>query len=450
MDTLDLLDGKDALEIKIISFLISKKNQVSKKKLLQKFSVSEKTLVNLVDSINIKNFEIFKFSIIQYSDSERSFKIEDIVEVYYSKILTSYIINSINFKIIDLTFKKYNSLTQDFPQLLLISRANFFRRLKDINIFLQEFGICIRANSFVGNELQILHFRQMFYQEIYLEKKLSDLISNIDQIEELVLELEKHFQVKFEAKQKAKLLLWCSWYFERKNCRHNEECLIVKEFVNTKLSFKDVREILQNFFLKYKINLTEYDYECTYIFMIAEDIYPKHSYVRKKILNESIIENDFISKKLLSIEKKVNEISDFKRIDIVDFYLYSLLVSVIFFKGRFTSILGRSHKNDIVNINNETYVNMISYFLNQVDMNFSKSERKYIAERYISYVNTQLIGMKKIYIGISADVNPIYEEFIVKKIIESTSFDVEVVKSNYFNSDQYDLVLTTVAPTVLD
>ncbi|MCD8506232.1 MAG: helix-turn-helix domain-containing protein [Alkalibacterium thalassium] len=161
------LEKNEVREITIFNQLVLNGGTLSYGKMLDQLGVSKASLENDLSSIAIR-IEGFDQKVqLHYDGQTIGLSMSD--DLSLQQIYRLYLDQSIKLQIITFLFKHQEFSITQLTQKLAISESSLFRKIKELNSHLKEFGIKIRNGQMQGEELQIRYFYFQFY--CYIEDK---------------------------------------------------------------------------------------------------------------------------------------------------------------------------------------------------------------------------------------------------------------------------------------
>lgn len=431
-----LLDNHDLLEYRLMTYIFERDFSVSKKDIFEKLFTTNRTLDNMIASINLRVKGYAERSdLILFDNYTKSYFINKKFRNLKLSILSEYVTTSVNFKILDSILTDSYMTVEKCIRQNMISRANFFRRLKHINKLLSEFDLVIRNCKLVGTEGQVQYFRQQFYQNIYPEKYLYLKIKHMNQLEKLIVLLEEHLKSHFNYYQKAKLLFWFT-YFIGNSKKSSSVPKRVYDFVKNKATFQQLIAIVKPFFFKMGIQLSFSELANTFLFMVSDYLVPKHSVFWNHLLSESFSENDLIAKRLNILAYELKEMNTNEEWNLKNYYLYGAHVTACFFKGEIQYLEEDQlikapviHKEQIRKVIDK-YVKEEGTVTNDI-----------LVDKYYLYLNIRLVFRQKIHIGIALYFDPMITEYFFRHLVAELLVDKTICIEEYNPKRQYDLVI---------
>ena len=156
MEIWDLLDTAEKNQVLIIQEVLASDGLVSLEDLHTKLSLSYSTLDDYIGHI-ITLSKSYSQKVI-WKLTDECLELTKNNEFSLKQLTTYYYENSLNIRLIYYLYSGETTTIVGLTQLLSISASSVHRRLRDINILLEEFDIQIRSNKFVGSEIQIRYF----------------------------------------------------------------------------------------------------------------------------------------------------------------------------------------------------------------------------------------------------------------------------------------------------
>lgn len=148
-----LLDRSADLQVRIIRRLYRNKGSATKEELMQEFQVSLPTLHKYLDEINASlEAQRGKLRVV-FSGPELFLKLDP--EFTLHELIIDRLKDSVKYQLL---VEHLDGLRKEIPyftQKFQISRASFFRKIKELNTVLKEFKLTLENGEIQGDELQI-------------------------------------------------------------------------------------------------------------------------------------------------------------------------------------------------------------------------------------------------------------------------------------------------------
>lgn len=252
----EIIDKKEAHKVGILRYLLLNTN-VSFDKLMKERNLSKNTLKLYIQEIGVLGEELNKKLIVKREDDFLSLEMS--ADLNLDIIITHYILDSIEFKILNyLLYHQKFSIIQ-LTRELSISESSVFRKIKRINFLLEEFGISIKNGRLIGEELQVRYFYFLLYD--YLIKNNQSFAINhkkYSQISTQARGLIGALAIDIRRSAEISLQIWLEISRLRQNSKQGRKNNLVKKsrlFQKDKL-YKDIYTFMTDYF----VSSSEYDF----------------------------------------------------------------------------------------------------------------------------------------------------------------------------------------------
>ncbi|MGM0213265.1 helix-turn-helix domain-containing protein [Enterococcus sp. AZ109] len=265
-----LLDRSDDLQIRIIRNLYRSGGIGTKGELMQEFQVSLPTLYKYLDEINAsleaQNGKLRIF----FEGPSLSLKLAP--EFTIHELVIDRLKESIKYQLLvehlDGLKKEITYFTQKFQ----ISRASFFRKIKELNEILAEFKLTLENGEVQGDELQVRYF---YFQLLWYTE--SRITSDIElSMRRMVIEhLESTFQKRFPEDIQRKIALYLEIFSRRRKKQEQFQILISEEEEKTisPVVLRQVKEALAIYTERYAITIETFELKSFYFFLCNINIF---------------------------------------------------------------------------------------------------------------------------------------------------------------------------------
>ncbi|MGG5341583.1 helix-turn-helix domain-containing protein [Enterococcus sp. AZ192] len=452
MKTEELLDKKEAREIQILKKVILAGGRMEDTELLNHLGVSKASFESDLKELGYYLNPYSKDCRLFYDGQWVSVEMSDRFSV--SKVVDDYIRASIKFQLIDHLFHYREFTMAQLTTKFMISESSLFRKIKELNQLLTEFGLKIRNGQLKGEELQIRYFYFQVYwfltpYEQHRERTLTQ--QNIRIIEAL----EKALSLSFEEYGKLKISLWLT--ISKKRLAVQSKTF--KEVRNKSLNleqdpfFKTIRSFVLRFFSRYPLEIDEEESMLHFIFLtsmsvLTETDFIQYSLVRGRRTPSSLADTFVLEHVILyyrpqkfypELEKKI-------------FYYFSQIHSrLYFFKGE----LELFDKENIWQKEQQLSSHRLGEFAHVLlDKSLS-----YLGERYepgnslhewslvkylsvLSIIDFEIIG--EVRVGIDLKMDLLYKEAMTQVLVLSLKNLNGLTIEPYDPKYTYDLLITNV------
>lgn len=213
------LEKNEIREVTIFKQLILNGGSLSYVEMLDYLKVAKASLDNDLDSISSRIGFLSDQVNIKYDGQGISLEMSN--EYSLQQIYYLYLNQSVKVKLINFLFKYQEFSIMQLTEELAISDSSLFRKIKELNNYLKEFGIKIRNGQLHGEELQIRYFYFQFYN--FIENKESFVDSHLDnQITQAVQAVENFLKVTIESENRQRLAIWMIISKNRVNSREKK------------------------------------------------------------------------------------------------------------------------------------------------------------------------------------------------------------------------------------
>ncbi|MBO1308484.1 helix-turn-helix domain-containing protein [Enterococcus sp. 669A] len=265
-----LLDRSADLQIRIIRHLYRSGGVGTKEDLMREFQVSLPTLHKYLDEINASlEAQDGKLRII-FDGPELFLRLAP--EFTIHEMMIDRLKDSIKYQLLvehmDGLKKEITYFTQKFQ----ISRASFFRKIKELNDALAEFKLTLENGEVQGDELQVryFYFQLLWYTE---SRVTSDIELSMRQM--VIDHLEATFQKQFPEEIRQKIALYLEIFGRRRKKQDQFQIQITKEEEKTisPKVLKLVKEALSIYSERYAITIETFELKSFYFFLCNINIF---------------------------------------------------------------------------------------------------------------------------------------------------------------------------------
>lgn len=271
------LEKNEVREITIFKQLVLNNGILSYGKMLDHLSVSKASLENDLESITSR-IEVFNDQVqVDYDGQEIKLTMSDHISLQH--IYRIYLDQSIKMEIINYLFKHQEFSITQLTQQLAISDSSLFRKIKELNTHLKEFGLKIRNGQLQGEELQIRYFYFQFYYYIEDKSALIHLRSD-QQITQAVQSVENFLQVNIVPENRQRLNIWLIISKSRitnKNKNYKQLHKQMQPYLKDPLYHK-IHVMVLRYYSRYSIEVDEEEAMLHFAFLLAFPILTEHDF----------------------------------------------------------------------------------------------------------------------------------------------------------------------------
>ncbi|WP_368645468.1 helix-turn-helix domain-containing protein [Alkalibacterium putridalgicola] len=444
------LEKNEVREITIFNQLVLNHGVLSYKDMLDHLAVSKASLDNDLESIAARMSDFDKQVYIQYDGQNIELIMGDHISLQH--IYRLYLDQSIKIKIINYLFKHQKFSITQLTLKLAISESSLFRKIRDLNSHLKEFGIKIRNGQLHGEELQIRYFYFHFYS--YIEDKTTLFTVHADsQMIQTMQSLENFLKVTILPENRERLSTWLFISKSRitiKNQKHKYLREKMKPYVKDPLYHK-IQVMILRYFSRYSIEVDEGEAMLHFVFLLAfpiltEDDFHEYTLIRDRhapvaaldmYIAETII-NHFKFRKLpYMLEREI-----YYHLTHIHTQLYFFQGDIERFEYRYISAKEKQIFGDnLVTFSREIIGTSIKRF--RVEAGDDNSLIKMGVFKYINLLLLLSFKMAKVLqIGIDLKMDELYKETLSELLILKMSPIQGIHIERYEPNKEYDLILT--------
>lgn len=190
-----------------------------------------------------------------------------------------FLADSINYKILEILYNQGKIDFTDIAETLYLSQASYYRRIKQINMILQEFLIKIDGGLMTGEEHQI---RQFYFQLFWNGRPLEQTIqsNNDPEISFLMNLIQKQIEVEFTPFEYHKFFPWLRITKRRIRSVNRGTSKVIEKFlpeIMTHPLYRKLRLLFLRYLSRYTIKWNEYEAAFIFLFIQAANVIPYQS-----------------------------------------------------------------------------------------------------------------------------------------------------------------------------
>lgn len=455
MNVEHFLEKNEVREITIFNQLVLNHGVLSYKDMLDHLEVSKASLNNDLESITARISPLVKQVDIQYDGQNIELTMSD--HVSRQDIYRLYLDQSIKIKIINFLFRYQKFSITQLTQKLAISESSLFRKIRELNSYLKEFGLKIRNGQLNGEELQIRYFYFQFYS--YIEDKTQLFTLNPDsQMTQTIQSLENFLNVTIVPENRQRLITWLIISKSRitiKNQKSKQLREQMKPYVKDPLYHK-LQVMLLRYFSRYSIEVDEVEAMLHFAFLLAfpiltENDFHEYTLVRNRHAPVASL-NTYIAETIINHFK-------FRRLPYMleramYYHLTQIHTRLYFFHGdieiyEYEDVLAKEKQivgDDLVTFAQELLETSIESFGIKAEENNSL-----LTMGLFKYINLLLLisfkMAKVLQIGIDLKMDGLYKETLSELLILKMRPMKGIQIERYESNKEYDLILTNKKPT---
>lgn len=451
------LEKNEIREVTIFKQLILNGGSLSYVEMLDYLKVAKASLDNDLDSISSRIGFLSDQVNIKYDGQGISLEMSN--EYSLQQIYYLYLNQSVKVKLINFLFKYQEFSIMQLTEELAISDSSLFRKIKELNNYLKEFGIKIRNGQLHGEELQIRYFYFQFYN--FIENKESFVDSHLDnQITQAVQAVENFLKVTIESENRQRLAIWMIISKNRVNSREKKYQYVHKQmqpYLEDPL-YQKIRIMVLRYFSRYSIEVDEEEAMLHFAFLLAFSILTEHEFHEYTLMRDRrapIASLDTYIVETIIIHYKFRRLPYMLERDMF-YHLSHIHTKLYFFKGdievyEYEEMLGKEKQftgRNLVSFAHTLLTTSTKKFM--VDEDVENSLLKMELLKYISLLAIVTFKMTTIVqIGIDLKMETIYTETLNQMLMLNMRH-INGIKVETYRPDKdkdYDLILTNEQPS---
>lgn len=454
----EILDSWDEKQYHLLVFLHKNNFSATKEDCLSALNLNISTFNKLINSLEELASSSSLFTLSKHGQvlSMRIPFDKNLDDIFHYLLLSS-----VKYQIISELFHKETLHIPDLEKKLGISYSTFYRKLDEINLILDEFGIKIENKLIVGSELQIRHFLVELYTMTRTWKLTSEQISD-KSVFDLVIKLNEQFNlelsdiaigrivsylmiVKFRYLQKKVSAIGSSdWFFDDTSFEK-----FANAFARSPL-YSPCSDYMDTFFSSYGIAAKENEPLALVIFLMGNHILADRSILYTDLIS---VEADaqpmtyFIKAKLLNCFIE-NEVISSDQQEELAYLLSQITWNHCFFKGWVTTEKSQMDQKEFENISRlfgakDFITNFFTgYFpeiVHSIDLlNYFNSD---LYQLTIYYLKGNYSGLS---IGVHIEGSILMKKILTPMIVKRLNSLNFITASTFDKSSHYDLVISNV------
>ena len=444
------LEKNDIREVTIFKQLVLNGGRISYTDMLDYLAVAKASLDKDLESISFRIQSLAGQVHINYDGQSISLTMSD--EFSLQQVYQMYLNQSVKVNLIRFLFKHQEFSIVQLTQELMISDSSLFRKIKELNSYLKEFGIKIRNGQMHGEELQIRYFYFQFYS--YIEDKTdSSLTHSEKQIMQMVQAVESYLKVTIEPENRQRLDTWMLISKNRINCKDKKYTYLRKQMQPylADTLYQKIRIIVLRYFSRYSIEVDEEEAMVHFAFLLAFPILNEHDfhdYTLERDRRSPIATIDTYIVETIIIHYKFRRLPYMLEREMF-YHLSHIHTKLYFFQG---DIEIYDYEEMLVKEQQFTGRNLVSFSNTLLDISTNKfgindvesnSLLKVGLLKYISLLANITFKMTTILqVGIDLKMEVIYTETLNQLLILNMRHINGIHVEAYQPSKVYDLILT--------
>lgn len=449
------LEKNDIREVTIFKQLVLNGGNLSYAKMLDYLSVTKASLEKDLESISFRIQSLIDQVQVSYDGQSISLTMSDDYSLQH--IYQFFLNQSVKVELIRFLFKHQEFSITQLTEELAISDSSLFRKIKELNGYLKEFGIKIRNGQFHGEELQIRHFYFQFFSHI--ENKEALVASDADQqVTQVVQAVEGFLNITIESANRQRLNTWMLISKNRVSSKEKQYAYLreqMQPYLEDPL-YQKMRIMVLRYFSRYSIEIDEEEAMLHFAFLLAFPILNEHDfheYTLERNRRAPIATLDTYIVETIIIHYKFRKLPFMLERDI-HYHLSHIHTKLYFFQGEMEVYI---YEGMLANEKQFTGRNLLSFSQTLLGISTSKLGIKKIEEtrsvemillNYISLLAMVSFKMTTIVqIGIDLKMEKIYTGTLNQLLILNMRHINGIKVETYQPGKEYDLVLTNELST---
>ena len=452
------LEKNEIREVTIFKQLVLNGGRVSYADMVDYLSVARASLDKDLESISFRIQSLEDQVQVNYDGQYISLTMSG--EFSLPQIHQLYLNRSIKVNLVRFLIKHQEFSITQLTQKLMISDSSLFRKIKELNSYLKEFGIKIRNGKLHGEELHIRYFYFQFYS--YIEDKESLIPSPSDkQITQMVQALESSLHVAIELENKQLLNVWMLISKNRvtskeKKYAHLRE--LMQPYLEDPL-YQKIRMMVLRYFSRYSIEVDEEEAMLHFAFLLAFPILSEHDfheYTLERDRRAPIATMDAYIVETIIIQYKFRKLPYMLERD-MQYHLSHIHTKLYFFQGDMEIY---DYEGMLVKEKQFTGRDLVSFAETLIAISTTKFGIKEVEDnsllkigllKYISLLAIVTLKMTTILqVGIDLKMEAIFTETLNQLLILNMRHINGIHVEAYQPGKVYDLILTNEQPVDKD
>ena len=448
------LEKNEVREVTIFKQLVLNGGNLSYGEMLDYLSITKASLEKDLESISFRIQSLIDQ--VQVTYDGQSIYLTMSADYSLQHIYQLYLNQSVKVELIRFLFEHQEFSIIQLTEELAISDSSLFRKIKELNGYLKEFGIKIRNGQLHGEELYIRHFYFQFFSHI--ETKEALVASNSDQqVTQVVQAMESFLNVTIEPANRQRLNMWMSISKNRVTSKEKNYTFVrerTQPYLNDPL-YQKMRIMVLRYFSRYSIEVDEEEAMLHFAFLLAFPIlteYDFHEYTLERDRRAPIATLDTYIVETIIIHYKFRKLPYMLERD-MHYHLSHIHTKLYFFQGEMEVY---AYEELLAKEKNFTGRDLVSFGHTLLGISTTKLEIQKVAEtssiemvllKYISLLAMVSFKMTTIVqIGIDLKMEQIYTETLNQLLILNMRHINGIKVEDYRPGKGYDLILTNEQP----
>ena len=280
----DLLEKKEAKQLKLLRRLILNGGSLGITFLSQELNMSKSSVESYIDDLSWIQKKYQAHVKLTYDGMVVTLELDDSFSLEMIEI--SLYKQSIKYQILDYLYHHFEYSTVLLTQKIGISESTLFRKIKELNQTLKEFGLTIWQGKLIGEESQIRYFYYLFYW--HLDNYSQQPITQKQQT--MIETVERGLNISFPTENRQRVNLWLLISKKRLTYPSPVYVELRKKFkpYETDSLFLGLKSIVLRVLGHYAVEIDEEEAMIHYMFLASFQ-----SLTQKDFLHYSIVRSKF-------------------------------------------------------------------------------------------------------------------------------------------------------------
>lgn len=451
----DFLEKNEVREMSIFNRLVLNRGVLTYSDMLDYLGISKASLENDLASLTNRISSLSKQVAVRYDGQNIELTMSDNMSL--QDIQQLYLSQSIKIKIIHFLFRHQEFSITQLTQELAISDSSLFRKIKELNSHLKEFGIKIRNGQLQGEELQIRYFYFQFY--CYIENEATLLTARPDSgVSKIIQAMEKFLKVTILPENKKRLTTWLIISTSRiaiQNKKYKELRKQMKPYMDDPM-FHTIQVFVLRYFSRYSIEVDEAEAMMHFAFMLSFPILIEKDFHEYKLIRNRrapiAAMDTFITETIIN-HFKFRRLPYMLERDIY-YHLTHIHTRLYFFQGDieiydYEEILAK--EKQLIGRDLVSFARRLLNISSKVIKSEEEETDSLLKMELLKYTSVLiLISLKMkgvIEIGIDLKMDAIYKETLSELLMQRFRPINGVQIERYETGKTYDLILTNKLPS---
>lgn len=270
----DFLEKKDRQQLSLLHQLLRSKGSLPPLVLKEKLGLSKQALDNSLSELTSTLQSLDTQTALTRSNEQIHLSLDATFDI---KIIYAHFLKgSLKFQILDYALEHPSFSITKMSHHLAISEATLFRKIKDVNGLISEFGVKIKNGDLQGEELQIRYLYFQLYSLGKTSQERQEINSQTNYVH-LIAAFEKTFECQLSDFNHFRLSLWL--HVSKKRQRGKD--LLAHELTNLLVPFKTdplylkTRQLTLLLTSRFAIEVKEEESMLHFAFLMSMSIFPE-------------------------------------------------------------------------------------------------------------------------------------------------------------------------------